>query len=551
MSDPSVVARTALLVVGPPRSGTSAVCHVLNKLGLNFGDPDNFVDPETNRHNPVFFELSDLNRLNDDVLEALGWSYGEFNALPLEADFDSQLADRFEARIEEFLDEHFAGKAVFGLKDPRFCFTLPLWTMVLRRLGVRARHLLTVRDPASIAASNYRLTPEKGMQHSRRIQPMSEGAARYFLQDLDFQTVHFEALASNTQPVRDVIASLVASSDDDVRQAIDDVIDSALVHWRQPTLVATNADASSTDLGTQYRQLAELARSFELPISSAGSILPAEGAGGVLSVPLGTSSAWLPDRTSGGVVQIFHRKSESTYSEDNSRSAPWPAHTHEAAFEIDLGAEVEADYLRVDFDDYPGAFFLRALSVDGADTLPSVAISCGSGVVLVGGIDGWVGLISNHSDPWVELALDAGSVRSVRVELTRISLAQVTHRLAQAQSVDKKLDLLQARLSKLDDRWMHNSSRLEEGFNGHVAGLSEQVSRVDQAIGGTLTSELKKLEMRLDLEQQGRLEALSEMQSQGAQVLSILHSMQMESKRRLGDRFRAWLGRGDGGDRSK
>src|SRR4249919_25842 len=76
MDDGSAV--SALLVVGAPRSGTSVICHALNKLGVDFGDPKDFVDPETNKHNPIFFELTDLNRLNNEILASLGFNFANF-----------------------------------------------------------------------------------------------------------------------------------------------------------------------------------------------------------------------------------------------------------------------------------------------------------------------------------------------------------------------------------------------------------------------------------------------------------------------------------------
>ena len=115
--------RNAILVVGPPRSGTSAVCHVLNECGIDFGDPADFVDPAVNLHNPVFFELVELNDLNERMMERLGWRYSDFNALPLQEDFDSSLADEFEPEVARLIGR-FGNAPSFGLKDPRFCFTL-------------------------------------------------------------------------------------------------------------------------------------------------------------------------------------------------------------------------------------------------------------------------------------------------------------------------------------------------------------------------------------------------------------------------------------------
>jgi len=61
-----------VLVVGPPRSGTSAISGALNAAGISFGNPDHFLNPDICQHNPIFFELAELNALNDEVFALFG-----------------------------------------------------------------------------------------------------------------------------------------------------------------------------------------------------------------------------------------------------------------------------------------------------------------------------------------------------------------------------------------------------------------------------------------------------------------------------------------------
>jgi hypothetical protein len=96
-----LVERTIILVVGPPRSGTSAISHVLSSLGVNFGSSEHFVDPEKNTHNPIFFELAALNALNDQVFGWFGRRYSDFDFLPLRGDFDQEMVVRFLPLCEQ------------------------------------------------------------------------------------------------------------------------------------------------------------------------------------------------------------------------------------------------------------------------------------------------------------------------------------------------------------------------------------------------------------------------------------------------------------------
>lgn len=146
--------KRAVLVVGPPRSGTSVVAHVLDELGCWFGDRERFVSPEVHKFlNPIFFELQSLNGLNDRILHHQQRVYIDFDWLP-EEPFSPQDLATYQIWIGEFLDREFGSAEVIGLKDPRFCFTLPVWDTVLTRLGYAISYVATDRRAASVVRSN-------------------------------------------------------------------------------------------------------------------------------------------------------------------------------------------------------------------------------------------------------------------------------------------------------------------------------------------------------------------------------------------------------------
>jgi hypothetical protein len=55
--------KTAFIVLGAQRSGTSATSHLLSEFNINFG------------HNPIFFELKWVNDFNNRVVSHLGHVY--------------------------------------------------------------------------------------------------------------------------------------------------------------------------------------------------------------------------------------------------------------------------------------------------------------------------------------------------------------------------------------------------------------------------------------------------------------------------------------------
>jgi len=50
------MSKKAILIFGPPRSGTSLASSILDKLGVYFGEKKDFVDPTKIKINPIFFE---------------------------------------------------------------------------------------------------------------------------------------------------------------------------------------------------------------------------------------------------------------------------------------------------------------------------------------------------------------------------------------------------------------------------------------------------------------------------------------------------------------
>lgn len=184
--------RTAILVVGAPRSGTSAVSHVLSELGVDFGQPSRFVDPESNAHNPIFFELKSLNELNNEVIGWFGHVYPDFDFLPLRDDFDQGKREGFLPLCEALLGEEFHGSRVIGLKDPRFCFTLPLWSAALQNLGYRVRFVWVLRRLDEIVASNERVNSGWPRERNIRVASLSTLAAAHFLEGADCVALDYD-----------------------------------------------------------------------------------------------------------------------------------------------------------------------------------------------------------------------------------------------------------------------------------------------------------------------------------------------------------------------
>ncbi|MDB5466804.1 MAG: hypothetical protein JWQ46_1566 [Phenylobacterium sp.] len=142
-------ARTAYLVLGMHRSGTSAVTQLLALAGARL--PEN-VMPGDEHNAKGYFEPWKVAILNDGRLRAAGSAWDDVFAFPfrpLEGDAEAQ----WLSRARTLFTEEFGETRHPLLKDPRATVLLPLWLTVLSELEVGARCVIPVRHPLAVAGS--------------------------------------------------------------------------------------------------------------------------------------------------------------------------------------------------------------------------------------------------------------------------------------------------------------------------------------------------------------------------------------------------------------
>ena len=143
------VAKTAVLVAGMHRSGTSALARVLNFMGCAL--PGTLL--ESNFANEAgYWESEPVVRLNDDVLASAGSAWDDWQAFD-PAWYASPIAGEFRERALEVLESEYGRGRLFVLKDPRMCRMLPFWIEAARSFGADPLVVVTVRNPLDVAAS--------------------------------------------------------------------------------------------------------------------------------------------------------------------------------------------------------------------------------------------------------------------------------------------------------------------------------------------------------------------------------------------------------------
>lgn len=184
--------RTAYLVLGMHRSGTSAVTQVLALAGASL--PQNVMSGD--EHNAKgYFEPWKIAMVNDGRLREGGTAWDDIFAFPyrpLATKPERQWLNRAEALFEE---EY--GEARYPLlKDPRITVLMPFWRTVLTELDVAARCVIPVRHPLAVAGSLARrngFAPEKSVL----IWTAYMLAAEAYTRDLPRAFVSYDGLLSD------------------------------------------------------------------------------------------------------------------------------------------------------------------------------------------------------------------------------------------------------------------------------------------------------------------------------------------------------------------
>jgi hypothetical protein len=146
--------RTAFLVIGSPRSGTSFLSKVLSEHGIYFGEKKLFIDPLKIPINPEFLELKSVNNLNDLILKKVKFNYIDFNFVPDVEKIKINDKSKIHEKIRNIINNELKNKDLIGIKDPRISFTLPLWRDNLLKLNYKVIVIVCFRSLEETILSN-------------------------------------------------------------------------------------------------------------------------------------------------------------------------------------------------------------------------------------------------------------------------------------------------------------------------------------------------------------------------------------------------------------
>ena len=142
-------ARTAILVLGMHRSGTSALARLIGYLGAAL--PADAIDAHSDNARG-YWESAAIVKAGDQLLRVARSSWFDPRPLDLSRLEPSALRSRKD-RLWEAVTAAFGDAALMTIKDPRQCRFVPTIVETLAEHGVAARAVLMLRSPQAVARS--------------------------------------------------------------------------------------------------------------------------------------------------------------------------------------------------------------------------------------------------------------------------------------------------------------------------------------------------------------------------------------------------------------
>ncbi len=145
--------RSALLVLGMHRSGTSALARMLSLLGAAL--PEHVMGAEyrgRGGNEAGHWEPERLVNLHDEMLAEAGSRWDDWRRFEPTALGPDRLS-HYRSEIARLIAEEYDDEPLFVLKDPRLCRFVPLYEEILGEMGIAPRFVLTYRNPVSVLDS--------------------------------------------------------------------------------------------------------------------------------------------------------------------------------------------------------------------------------------------------------------------------------------------------------------------------------------------------------------------------------------------------------------
>ncbi|CAH6927513.1 Sulfotransfer_1 domain-containing protein [Vibrio chagasii] len=143
-----------IVVLGVPRSGTSAITRSLQTLGAEFGD--SLVEGIEGVNNKGFWEDKSILDLNERMLQALNKVWCDITPFSL-SDFGKEELALYKKEAVELIQKKIQKHSFLALKEPRITKLLPFWKVVFEACNIKPTYIIALRKPCDVFNSFKRL----------------------------------------------------------------------------------------------------------------------------------------------------------------------------------------------------------------------------------------------------------------------------------------------------------------------------------------------------------------------------------------------------------
>jgi len=156
------IKKRVAVVVGPGRSGTSALTGAMKALSVELGD--NLKRP-LRKNAKGFFEDRDILDVNHRLLAVMGLHPSGSSVGPLdETRWNDPQVAALKAEAVKIIGDRFGDCPLWGFKCGGMIRVLPFWEDVLETLGFEISYLVAIRNPLNMARSRGQLDIYRGAQ---------------------------------------------------------------------------------------------------------------------------------------------------------------------------------------------------------------------------------------------------------------------------------------------------------------------------------------------------------------------------------------------------
>lgn len=143
---PKVQAKPCVVIVGTGRSGTSVAAQLLSELGVSI---EKSLDAAGEQNPTGFAEDAFIVKTNRRLIEI----FSSGPQVPPTQIFSEDLTRPIIQELCSYIKQHAYANSLWGFKDPRTAFYLPVYRRVFNRIRVIPKYILCVRSPGETVTS--------------------------------------------------------------------------------------------------------------------------------------------------------------------------------------------------------------------------------------------------------------------------------------------------------------------------------------------------------------------------------------------------------------